>query len=67
MSVLLAKPRTVLRLNNVSPLNEGAMSRRDHPKKTLARKLRDLEDHLHFLNESLAKLVSGDEAYLRNR
>lgn len=46
-------------------MNERTMSRRDRPKKTLARKLRDLEDHLHFLNESLAKLVSGDEAYLK--
>ncbi len=49
----------------ISPTNETTMSRSDRPKKTLARKLRDLEDHLHFLNESLAKLVSGDEAYLK--
>lgn len=42
------------------------MSRKNHPRKTLARKLRDLDDHLHFLNESLAKLVAGDEAYLKS-
>lgn len=41
------------------------MIRKDRPRKTLARKLRDLNDHLHFLNESLAKLVAGDEAYLK--
>ena len=41
------------------------MSRKDRHQKTLARKLRDLEDHLYFLNESLAKLVSGDEAYIK--
>lgn len=33
--------------------------------KTLSRKLRDLEDHLHFLNESLIKLMAGDEAYIK--
>lgn len=41
------------------------MSRHDRPKKTVARKLRDLEDHLHFLNESLQKLAAGDVAYLK--
>lgn len=41
------------------------MSRKERPRKTLARKLRDLEDHLHFLNESFAKLVAGDEAYIK--
>lgn len=41
------------------------MSRKDRPKKTLARKLRDLEDHLHFLKESMAKLMAGDEAYIK--
>jgi hypothetical protein len=34
-------------------------------KKTLERKLRDLEDHLHFLPESLSKLASGDESYIK--
>lgn len=42
------------------------MSRKDRPRKTLARKLRDLEDHLHFLSESLQKLVAGDAAYLKS-
>lgn len=42
------------------------MSHKERARKTLARKLRDLEDHLHFLNESLAKLMGGDEAYLKS-
>lgn len=41
------------------------MSRHDRPKKTIARKLRDLEDHLHFLDESMQKLAAGDVAYLK--
>ena len=41
------------------------MSHKVRHQKTLARKLRDLEDHLHFLNESLVKLVAGDEAYIK--
>jgi len=41
------------------------MPREDRPRKTLARKLRDLEDHLHFLGESLQKLAAGDIAYLK--
>jgi hypothetical protein len=41
------------------------MNRQDRPRKTLARKLRDLDDHLHFLNESLQKLAAGDVAYLK--
>lgn len=41
------------------------MNRQDRPRKTLARKLRDLDDHLHFLNESLHKLAAGDIAYLK--
>jgi hypothetical protein len=41
------------------------MSRKDRPKKTLSRKLCDLDDHLYFLKESLAKLAAGDEAYLK--
>lgn len=41
------------------------MTRDDRPRKTLARKLRDLDDHLHFLNESLQKLHIGDFAYLK--
>lgn len=50
---------------HVSALNEDAMTRMDRPQKTLARKVRDLEDHLYFLNESRAKLLSGDVAYLK--
>ena len=41
------------------------MTRQDRPRKTLARKLRDLDDHLHFLKESLLKLATGDLAYLK--
>jgi len=41
------------------------MTRNDRPRKTLARKLRDLDDHLHFLNEALQKLHAGDFAYLK--
>ena len=42
------------------------MTRRDRPRKTVARKLQDLEDHLHILNESLHKLVAGDSGYLKS-
>lgn len=41
------------------------MSRKNRPKKTLDRQLHDLEDHLYFLKESLAKLTSGDDGYLK--
>lgn len=41
------------------------MALHDRPRKTVARKLRDLEDHLHFLNESQHKLAAGDVAYLK--
>lgn len=41
------------------------MTRQDRPRKTLARKLRDLDDHLHFLKESLLKLAAGDVAYFK--
>ncbi|PTQ80291.1 hypothetical protein C8R21_11733 [Nitrosospira multiformis] len=41
------------------------MNRKNRLSKTPARKLRDLDDHLHLLRESLAKLVAGDDAYLK--
>jgi hypothetical protein len=34
-------------------------------KKTLDRNLRDLDDHLHFLRESLSKLSNGDTSYVK--
>jgi hypothetical protein len=46
-------------------LGPTLMSRKNRQSKTPARKLRDLEDHLHFLRESLAKLMAGDDAYLK--
>lgn len=53
------------RLNYFSPLDKNAMSRKPRFQKTLERKLRDLDDHLYFLKELLAKLSAGDEAYLK--
>jgi len=41
------------------------MARKNRIPKTLERKLSDLEDHLYFLKESLAKLLKGDIAYLK--
>ncbi len=41
------------------------MTRKNRPKKTLVRQLSDLEDHLYFLKESLGKLASGDNGYLK--
>jgi hypothetical protein len=41
------------------------MKRKHRPKKTLDRRLRDLDDHLYFLKESLYKLASGDDGYLK--
>ena len=41
------------------------MARQDRSRKTVARQLRDLEDHLHFLNESLHKLTGGDLSYIK--
>ena len=41
------------------------MTRKKRTPKTLIRKLRDLDDHLHFLKESLAKLSESDAAYLK--
>jgi hypothetical protein len=41
------------------------MTRKQRVPKTLERKLRDLDDHLYFLKESLAKLASGDDARLK--
>jgi|GEM_PF-6562765 len=34
-------------------------------KKTLQRKLSDLDDHLYFLRDSLSKLTAGDLAYIK--
>ena len=42
------------------------MSRNNRQGKTPARKLRDLDDHLHLLRESLIKLAAGDSAYLKS-
>lgn len=41
------------------------MARANRINKTLKRKLRDLDDHLYFLKESLLKLSNGDGAYLK--
>jgi len=41
------------------------MARKNRILKTLERKLSDLDDHLYFLKESLAKLSKGDIAYLK--
>ena len=41
------------------------MGRKNRIPKTLDRKLRDLDDHLYFLRESLLKLSNGDGAYLK--
>jgi len=41
------------------------MARKNRIPKTLDRKLRDLDDHLYFLKESLVKLSNGDSAYLK--
>ena len=41
------------------------MTRNNKILKTLDKKLNDLEDHLYFLKESLAKLSNGDIAYLK--
>jgi hypothetical protein len=41
------------------------MSQNHRNQKTLARKLSDLDDHLYFLKESLAKLAAGDDAYIK--
>lgn len=42
------------------------MSRRNRLQKTQDRKLRDLDDHLHFLKEALVKVANGDDAYLKH-
>jgi len=42
------------------------MTRKNRIPKTLDRKLRDLDDHLYFLKESLVKLSNGDDAYLKS-
>jgi hypothetical protein len=42
------------------------MSRKHRFQKTQNRKLSDLDDHLYFLKEALAKLAAGDEAYLKS-
>jgi hypothetical protein len=41
------------------------MTNKSRIKKTLARKLSDLDDHLYFLKDSLAKLISGDPSYIK--
>ena len=41
------------------------MARKNRIPKTIDRKLRDLDDHLYFLRESLLKLSNGDGAYLK--
>ncbi|MFA5147316.1 MAG: hypothetical protein WC515_08070 [Candidatus Omnitrophota bacterium] len=42
------------------------MPKKNRISKTLNRKLKDLEAHLHFLKESLAKLATGDNAYIKS-
>jgi hypothetical protein len=42
------------------------MTRKNRIPKTFNRKLKDLDDHLYFLKESLAKLVNGDHAYIKS-
>jgi hypothetical protein len=46
-------------------LDKNTMSQKHRHQKTIGRKLRDLDDHLYFLKESLAKLTAGDEAYIK--
>ena len=41
------------------------MARKNRILKTLDRKLSDLEDHLYFLKESLFKIASGDDVYVK--
>jgi hypothetical protein len=41
------------------------MKQKHRLQKKQNRKLWDLDDHLYFLKETLAKLVAGDEAYLK--
>jgi hypothetical protein len=41
------------------------MGQKDRIPKSLDRKVRDLEDHLYFLKESLANLAAGDGAYIK--
>jgi hypothetical protein len=41
------------------------MARKNRIPKTIDRKLRDLDDHLYFLRDSLLKLSNGDGAYLK--
>ncbi|WNB75302.1 YecA family protein [Methylomonas koyamae] len=41
------------------------MKRSDRPKKTLERRLKDLDFHLYSLKESLSKIASGDDEYLK--
>ncbi|HNP28564.1 MAG TPA: hypothetical protein PKK23_05935 [Nitrospirales bacterium] len=41
------------------------MARKTRIPKTLDRKLRDLDDHLYFLKESLFKILNGENAYLK--
>jgi hypothetical protein len=42
------------------------MNGKQRQKKTLDRRLRDLEDHLHLLEKALAGLVGGDDADLKS-
>ena len=42
------------------------MIRKNRIPKTFNRKLKDLDDHLYFLKESLAKLANGDHTYIKS-
>ncbi|TVT47099.1 MAG: hypothetical protein FHK82_18210 [Sedimenticola thiotaurini] len=41
------------------------MTNKSRIKKTLGRKFSDLDDHLYFLKDSLAKLIGGDPSYIK--